>query len=184
MTLCTAHVRLRVPHRTASGVWTRSAQQHRAGDRRHRRPDGIDHLGVWIGAFLAVPKRQLVERRARDAVAARTSERRGVNFNGDVVAQVDALAGFTFDHLRQHRHRLQQAAAVTHDHAGLPSVGGHDHNSGAFAWAEMGPPVAEARAPLQSPWREKNNAAPNYSLIGSKREVTRPMMSALGQKQT
>ena len=61
-----------------------------------------------------------------------------MNFDDDAIAQCDALARLGLNQLRQHRHRLQQAQTVAHDHARLPAVGGDDHDGADLAGAKSG----------------------------------------------
>ena len=134
-----------VPQCTAPAVRRRGAQQHGLGNRRHARPDGIDHFDVGGGgALVGRPIGKLVEQRRDDAVAAGGAEGRGVDLDDDAVLQRDALPRDALDLLLQHRHGFQQAEAVAHDDPRLLAIGGDDHDGADLAGTEERTPVLEA----------------------------------------
>src|SRR5262245_4417262 len=66
-----------------------------------------------------------------------------MDLNDNPVTQTDALSGDAFNLPLEHRHRVQQADAIAHDHPGLLAISGNDHDRAALAWTEVVAPVLE-----------------------------------------
>jgi EAL domain-containing protein (putative c-di-GMP-specific phosphodiesterase class I) len=60
---------MRFPQRATPRVRRTRAQQHRAGHRRHARPDRGDHLDIRIGRVFARPVRNFIKQRTNNGVA-------------------------------------------------------------------------------------------------------------------
>jgi len=86
----------------ATRVGRRCGQEHSAGNGCHRRAQRGNDLAVGIcRGFVAPPEGDLVTQRGDDREAARTPEACRLDFDGDVVAQLDRIVGIALDQRRE-----------------------------------------------------------------------------------
>lgn len=93
-----------LPQRATTSVGAAGAEQHRLGDRRHRRPHRVQDLEIGVGKALGAPIGDLVAQASDDRITADGPETRRLDFNGDAVDQFDRVAVAAPNQRSQDRH--------------------------------------------------------------------------------